>query len=218
MLKKLFFERYNYLFCCGLYDGKIVPFKNIPEIYEEMSHTYIHALPVSLHIKYMGPKVAPGRCYERSLYMFFSMKDAVLVRGDLKLLEYKIDKKTAGHGWVEIGNYVYDPTYLCRFEKELYYKMNKISNIKRITLDEYLLDEDNKKFYENLKQKTIDDFKPNGKYRFEIVDLAIAKGLADNSHDKAFKNEVYAYLNEIEYDSLEKDINDRLYRVRKQKN
>ena len=29
----------------------------------------------------------------------------------------------SGHGWIEIGNYVYDPTYLQKFDKNLYYEM-----------------------------------------------------------------------------------------------
>jgi len=218
MLKELFNKRYNALFLKGLNDGMIVPFKNLPELYEEMSNTYINAFPVSMHIKYLRPVLPPGMCYDRSLYMFFSMKDSILVRGDLKMLEYNVDKESAGHGWVERGEYVYDPTYLCRFDKKLYYKMNKISNVTKTSMEEYLNLNNNRKFYENLKSKTIDDFKPNGRYRHETLDLFLIKGIADNSKDKQFKNDVYAYLNEIEYDSISKDLEERNSKILKQKN
>lgn len=53
----------------GVEDGNILPFDE--EFYEKMSHTYISCLPVSIHMKYLKPIVGPGKCYDRSLYMFF---------------------------------------------------------------------------------------------------------------------------------------------------
>ena len=119
--KKLYFSKLKLLYSKGVAEGKIVPFDE--DFYRSMSNTYFASIPVSMHIKYLRPKTGPGKCYDRSLYMFFCFDDALLVRGDKLNLELLYGKDNAGHGWIEIGDYVYDPTMLMRFDKDLYYKM-----------------------------------------------------------------------------------------------
>lgn len=58
-----------------------------------------------------------------SLYMFFCLDNAILVRGDIKSLELQSGPYDAFHGWIELDNYVYDPTALMRFDKDLYYQI-----------------------------------------------------------------------------------------------
>lgn len=116
---KLYFNKAQLLFKNGLEDGSIVPFDD--EFYEKMSHTYISCLPVSIDIKYFRPYGDElGKCYDRSLSMFFCFENAVLVRGDRKDLELKYGKDNAGHGWIEMDGYCYDPSLLLRFKKETY--------------------------------------------------------------------------------------------------
>lgn len=93
--KGLYFSKMQLLLKKGVEDGNILPFDE--EFYEKMSNTYISCLPVSIHMKYLKPIVGPGKCYDRSLYMFFCFKDAVLVRGDNKDLELRYGKENAGH-------------------------------------------------------------------------------------------------------------------------
>ena len=57
-------------------DKKIIPFDD--EFYDKLNQTYISGLPVSIHIKYLKPIAGPGKCYDRSLYMFFCFDDAIL--------------------------------------------------------------------------------------------------------------------------------------------
>ena len=75
----------------GISDKKIVPFNE--ELYKQMSHTYINGIPVSIHIKYLKPIIPPGKCYDRSLYMFFCFDKSILVRGENKDLELKEEKE-----------------------------------------------------------------------------------------------------------------------------
>ena len=68
--KGLYFSKMQLLFSKGLSEGKIVPFDN--EFYEKMSHTFFNCIPISMHIKYLKPTASPGKCYDRSLFIFFS--------------------------------------------------------------------------------------------------------------------------------------------------
>lgn len=51
--KSLYFKKKGLLYKKGFADGSIVPFDE--KLYEKMSHTYISCIPVSMHIKYLGP-------------------------------------------------------------------------------------------------------------------------------------------------------------------
>ena len=156
--KKLYFTRLNILFNKGLRQGKITKFDE--EIYEKMSNTIIACLPVSLYIKYSKYLFAQGTCYDRSLYMFLALEEALLVRGDNKDLEYNYGKNNAGHGWIEIGNYVYDPSLMLKFDKDTYYSLYNCSNVKKI---------DKKYIKANYK---FDEFWKDTKNVFEIHNLA----------------------------------------------
>ena len=111
--KKLFFAKFEILWREALCKGKIMEFDD--GIYDDMSNTYISCLPVSLHIKHSKHLFPLGTCYDRSLYMFLSLDDALLVRGNNKDLEYNYGKGHEGHGWIERGNYVYDPSLMIKF-------------------------------------------------------------------------------------------------------
>lgn len=72
--KGLYFSKMQLLLKKGLEDGSIVPFDD--EFYEKMNHTYVSCLPVSMHMKYLKPILPPGKCSDRSLYMFFCFPNA----------------------------------------------------------------------------------------------------------------------------------------------
>jgi len=202
----LYFVKLNLFFNKGLKEGKIVPFDDA--FYDQMSNVIIATIPVKLHIKYLRPKFGEGMCYDRSLYMFFCFDNALLVRGDNKDLELKYGKDYAGHGWIEIGDYVYDPSLMMRFDRDWYYRMYEPTNVKKHTKDEYIAA--NKSFYEEIMGTTIDDFMPGGKKRYEL--LMMMPLLLENarlSQDDHLLQELNAYLKRIEYDA--KEIRDTFY-------
>lgn len=195
--KGLYFSKMQLLFNKGIQEGKITIFDE--DFYERMSHTYISCIPVSMHIKYLKPILPPGKCYDRSLYMFFCFDDALLVRGNNKDLELRCGKEDAGHGWIEIGDYVYDPSLLLRFEKDIYYKIYCPTNVHKYSKNDYI--KENKEFYEEIKNTTLQDFQPNGRKRTDLcVIIPLLQGIADNSNDSEFKRDVCYYLASIQYD------------------
>ena len=197
--KKLYFKRLELLYSKGILDKKIVPFDE--DFYERMSHTYINGVPASLHIKYIKPIIPPGKCYDRSLYMFFCFEDALLVRGDNKDLELLYGTDFAGHGWIEIGDYVYDPSTMKRYDKDLYYEMYKPYNVCKASKEEYCSYPGNQKLYDDIQSTTIDDYKPYGRKRVELaVIIPAVRGLAEASGNQEFINDLNIYLAHIQYD------------------
>ena len=84
-----------------------------------------------------------------SVRMFFAFDNAVLVRGKTKNLELKYGKEHSGHGWIEMDDYVYDPTWCAKIKKDLYYKMLKPYDLYKISKEEYLNIMDNKVVFNN---------------------------------------------------------------------
>lgn len=96
---------------------------------------------------------------------------------------------------------------LLKFKKELYYKIYCPTNIYKCTKEEYIEDEKSKKFYDEIKSTTIEDFKPNGRKRTDlIVMIPLLKEMAANNEE--FKNDVNNYLSSIKYD--EEQINEEI--------
>jgi len=205
--KELYFLKAQLLFNQGIKEQKIVPFDE--EFYEKMKHTYFNGIPISMHIKYLrAPKTMTiGKCYDRSLYMFFCFDDALLVRGDNKYLELRFGKENAGHGWIEIDDYVYDPTLLLRFDREVYYKIYNPTNVKRITKEEYI--KTNGSYYDDVRNTKFSDFRPDGSKRVDLlVTIPLVKGIAECSHDEKFLKDLNEYLSLIQYD--EKQLHDEM--------
>ena len=203
--KKLYFLKINLLFYKGMEEEKIVPFDE--EFYKSMSNKYIGCIPISIRIKYLKPILPPGQCIDRSLYMFFCFDDALLVRADVKDLELAYGKEDALHGWIEIGNYVYDPSLTLRFDKDLYYKIYFPTNIRKETKEDYK--KVSSSFYDEVMSTTIEDFQPGGRKRTDLcLTIPSIKEIAELSNNDDFKKEVNEYLELIQYD--EKQIQDEL--------
>lgn len=158
-----------------------------------------------MHIKYLKPTAPPGKCYDRSLFMFFCFDDALLVRADNKDLELRFGKENAGHGWIEIGNYVYDPSLMMRFEKDLYYKIYSPTDVHKATKEDYK--KVNGSYYDDVRNTSIDDFKIGGSKRTDLcVSIPLVRGIAE--FNEQFKKELEEYLTLIQYD--EKQVYDEL--------
>lgn len=195
IVNKLILKKINMLYTDGLLKGKIMPFND--DYYKELSGTIYNTIPVDIDIKYLMPKFKPGKCYDRSLKMFFAMDNSVLVRGSLNYFRIQGDTEGVNHGWVERYGFVYDPTFRAIFEKDYYYHMFSVSNVETITVDEYR--EQNGKYYDDIKNTTIDDFKIGGSKRIDLVlTIPLLEGIAKS--DPEFKARLDEYLTEIEYD------------------
>lgn len=203
--KGLYFSKMQLLFNKGIQEGKIVPFDD--EFYEKMSHTFFNCIPISMHIRYLKPIMPPGKCYDRSLFMFFCFDDALLVRGDNKDLELRFGKENAGHGWIEMGDYVYDPSLMMRFERDLYYKIYNPTDVHKATKEDY--QKVNGSYYDDVRNTSISDFQPGGSKRTDLcVSIPLVRGIAEYSTDERFKRELNEYLTLIQYD--EKQVYDEL--------
>ena len=200
----LYYLRAEKLIEKGKGNGSIAPFDQ--DFYEQMSHTYVAGLPVSMNIKYLRPILGPGKCYDRSLYMFLCFDDALLVRGDTKDLELRYSKEAAGHGWMEKGGYVYDPSLLQKFPIDLYYKIFGVSNVQKCSHAEYAAIPENKKLYNKVRNTTLQDYQPNGKYRLDLLtSIPLVKGIAEASGNIEFQQELDKYLETVQYDEKQID-------------
>ena len=196
--KKLFFAKLRILGLKASKQGKIMEFDD--EIYEKMRNTIISCFPVSLYIKHSDRMFPLGTCYDRSLYMFLALDDAVLVRGNNKDLEYNYGKGHGGHGWVEVGEYVYDPSIMLRFDKDTYYELYGTSDVYKIDKQTYL--EEHKDFVDLVVTTDFDEFRPGGKRRLELgVLVTQIRAIASKVDDPEFKKDFDDYLALIEYDA-----------------
>lgn len=206
--KKLYFTRLNILFNKGIKEGKITRFDE--EMFEKMSNTIIACLPVSLYIKYSNHLFAQGTCYDRSLYMFLALDDALLVRGNNKDLEYNYGKGHEGHGWIEIGDYVYDPSLMLKFDKDTYYSIYGCSNVSKTDKKTYL--SEHREFVDFHVSHDFDEFKPGGKRRLDLGILIIQiRALSQMLGDEQFTRDFNDYLTQIDYD--EKQISEEREKV-----
>ena len=195
--KKLYFKRTEMLFDKAVMEGKITEFDQ--DIYDKMDGVIVACLPVSLYIKYSKYLFPEGTCYDRSLYMFLALDDALLVRGNNKDLEYNYGKNHAGHGWIEVGNYVYDPSLMLRFDKDIYYKLYCCSDVHKIDKVSYI--EKHQDFIDENVSTDYEDFKPGGKKRLELGILVMqVKALSSFIGDEKFTKELNEYISFIEYD------------------
>lgn len=202
--KELYFMKLNLLCNLGIKNGDILPFED--SLYERLSNVYFNGYPLSMQIKYLRPMMSPGQCEDRSWFITMAFEDAFWVSGDVKNLELEHGKNAAWHFWVEHDGWVYDPTSLYKFKKELYYKMFMPTNVIVCTPDVYKKHE----WYQTVVNTKIDDLRPGGKERYHLcVSIPLIKGIADMSGNKDFVDELNEYLKDIEYDY--EQIHDDLY-------
>lgn len=198
--KKLFFKRFDLLFNKGVRDGRICEFDD--QIYEKMDGTIVSCLPVSMYIKHSDHLFPSGTCYERSLYMFLALGDGVLVRGNDKALEYRCGEGHGGHGWVEVGDYVYDPSLMLRFDRNLYYNLYGMSDVYKCDKKTYLAEHHD--YFDSHVSHDLDEFKPGGKRRLELgFYIMQLRALESLVNDDSFTHDLESYLELVEYDEAE---------------
>ena len=210
--QKIYLLKIETLYKLGIKRGLIKPFDE--ELYQELNKTIFCNIPVDMDIKYLKPTERPGRCYDRSLEMFFAMSNSYLVRGNLEYFRMFGDEEEINHGWVERDNLVYDPTWRCTFNKDYYYKMFKVDNVEKINHEEYCsVSKENEELFISTKQRTRESLRVNGPDRYMLpVSVPLLKGIAEN--DENFKKELDKYLEEINYDctAIMKAMSDELFK------
>lgn len=196
----------------GLRSGKITDFNE--DFYAKMSHTFFQGIPISMIIKYFAPNenAREGKCFERSLLMFLCFDNALLVRGDSINIELTHGKGQGRHGWIEIGDDVYDPTTLWKYQKDLYYKMIKATNIEKMTYEEYTQqDERLQNLCAEVKSTTIADFQPNGRRRTQLLHrIPEIKTTPEYRNNPEFQKDLDDYLKLVQYPTQEQTVDNAL--------
>ena len=193
--RELFEIRRKVLIAKGVADGRITPIDD--EFYKETDKVIFNSVPITFHLKYMKPILPPGKCYDRSLFMFFCFPESLLCRGHHKDLELRFGKENDGHGWIEIGDYAYDPSSLCRFDKDLYYEIYGVTGVERTTSQEY--NECTDGYYDKTRSVTLDDLLPGGKNRHSLlVDIPLSYGIA--KFNSEFMKDMESWMETIQYD------------------
>lgn len=196
--KKLYFAKFRILWAKAVQEKTITEFDD--EIYDKMKNTIIACFPVSFYIKHSKNMFPLGTCYDRSLYMFLALDDAILVRGKNKDLEYNYGKGHEGHGWVEIGDYVYDPSLMLKFKKEVYYSLYSPTDVSKCDKVTYV--SEHKEFIDSVVCTDFDEYKPGGKRRLDLGILVFQiQTLVSMLNDESLKKDLNEYLESIEYDA-----------------
>lgn len=190
--------RIKLLLVKGIEKGTIVPFDE--EAYEPLKHHYFNGMPVYFHIKYTRPSVR-GMCYDRASYMFPCYDDALFVTGEHKDLEILYGKGHAGHAWIEKDGYVYDPSDLKVYKKDLYYKIYKIKKVKKSNWAKYMLSsEANKKLYFDIKNSKKEDYMKDGPLRYSLLSvIPVVQAVAESEGNIELIEELNQYLESINY-------------------
>lgn len=176
--------------------GLIKPFDE--EVYKMLSKVYVACLPLSIQLKYYKPDKGDfGDCYARSTYLTTGFDNAVLVRGIRKDMEQAYGAGNGGHGWVENDEWVYDPTSLLMYRKDIYYEAYGVSDVTSYSKEVY----SKSKLYQGIINTSIDDFKPGGDKRTDLIMIIpFTERIAQLKKDNGFIEELNKFLEEIEYD------------------
>ncbi len=199
---KLFLRKAELLAQQAYTEGKIVPIEE--EFMDELKKRFWVGMSVYMHIKYFIP-ISPfqtGRCWDRTRLMLMCHPNATRAIGNVKTLEYsaKGDKNLAGHSWLEIGDYVYDPTTLMRYEKELYYQIHKPYDVIYETQEEFLASNKTNAMMKTVVTSSIDEYMPGGEKRWELeMSLPILKTAALNHSDPSLMEEVDSFIETTGY-------------------
>ena len=130
--------------------------------------------------------------------MFLCFEDAKLVYACSNYRNSVYRTSNNAHNWIEIGDSVYEPDTLCRYDKELYYEIYEPYDIKAYDLEEYC--KDNNQSIDEIVTTHIEDYKSGGKYAYLLPKyVESVKELAVESKRYSFIRELDDYLTDIDY-------------------
>lgn len=148
---KFEFHRLEILWNLG---EKLHMIEDYPEkLWKEINKHYYCGTPLNVLLQ-EGFNI--GKCYDRSYALTMAFEKCNLVRGLLPRygkLENTSYDQFFNHGWVEDDKYVYDTTFMKRFNKKFYYYLFGAKAEKIISSDELNKDD----YYQNMKNTTKED-------------------------------------------------------------
>lgn len=197
-----FTQRNNLIKKQGVQEGKITDYDD--DFWCRLDNLIFLTVPVSLHIKYISApdydQTKVGKCYDRSLLMFIANKDALLVGGISADLEAIHGEGSGIHFWLELGDYVYDPSTVKKYEKEIYYQIHQPRDVRKQSWAD--VDKDKLDYYNSIRETKIEDYMPGGSERYKLLStIPLLMGIAKGNED--FMNDLNAYLKKIQYDENE---------------
>lgn len=194
--KNLYFGCNKLLVKTLLYFELIKPIEE--EVFEKLDNFYLGGIPLSIRLKYLH-NTSLGDCFDRSLFLTFGLKDSLLIRGDLGILALKYGKDRARHGWVEYDGWVYDPSYLYKFRKDVYYSLFSVDNISCTKRQIY----ENNHDYQDILTTTLEDLKPDGKKRKYVeMSLYSISSIANLIKNDDLTEKLDEHFSRIRYDNV----------------
>lgn len=178
--------RRNIIYNSAVSNNRIRPFSNF---LDEKLRTIIYSvMPAIIYIKYERPLKPPGNCRERAYLLSVAIDNSVVVSGE----QYDIGE----HYWVEDGDTCYDPTSLLEYDKDVYYSVNGIKNVKVISHKEL----EELGFIQYCKRRKISDFDKDPVYLSDLD--AILPYIFNSVKYRAlpeYKKEIDDYLERLGY-------------------
>lgn len=203
--------RIERLYAKGVKKGLIQDFP--PELIEESKKHYYCGNPLYV---FLHEGLSLGKCYDRSYALTMCFDKCNLVRG--ALTEYGKAKRNPddpdfGHGWVEDDKYVYDTTFLKRFDKKFYYKLFKVRVDTVVSSDELNKDEE----YFKMKNTTREDIENS--IGLEATNAWLMKVVLEEREKNSGKDLSYlkAEVPDIDIDEVNKKIDDKCREMMKKK-
>lgn len=128
--------------------------EDYPEnLWERINKYYYCGCPLSVLLK---ENFNQGKCYDRSYALTMAFNKCDLVRGSLprygKLKNTSYDH-VFDHSWVEVENYVYDTTFMKKFNKKYYYFLFGAKVNEKVSSKEL----NNNEEYQKMKSTNKDD-------------------------------------------------------------
>ena len=188
--------------------------QNFPKelIQETKKHFYCGS---SLYV-YLNEGFNLRKCYDRSYALTMCFDKCNLVRGSLT--EYGKAKRNPddpdfGHGWVEDDKYVYDTTFLKRFDKKFYYKLFKARVDTVVTADELNKNEE----YLKMKNTTREDIENS--IGLEATNAWLMKVVLEEREKNSGRDlsHLKAEVPDIDIDEVNKKIDEKCREMMKKK-
>ena len=96
-----------------------------------------------------------------------------------------------------MDDYVYDPTSLYKYKKDLYYKIYELTSITKITTEDYIK-EKKEEYYKT--KKALEDYLPDGDNRIDLYSLIpILEEIVLLTNEETFNEEIENYFKLIKY-------------------
>ncbi len=193
---KLIKIKKNILVDQGIANGDVAFFEE--KIYTKLANYYFNSFPLSIHMKYLVPKTAPGNCFERSQYLSFAFDHPILLSCDVDLNQGR-DR----HCFIENDGWVYDPTKLVKIKKELYYKMYRPTIIEKYEGKNLENLQIIKEINNNSLDKIKSDLQDIDKKYAILAQIIQFTSIANASNDREFQDAIDKHMLTIGYKNSE---------------